>query len=48
MLSDAQWGRIEPELCGKAGDPGRSGRDNRLFAEAAQHPHQGQLAFDHS
>ena len=34
MLSDAQWDRIEPLLLGKAGDPGRSGTDNRLFLEA--------------
>jgi putative transposase len=34
MLSDAQWERIAPELSGKAGDPGSSGRDNRLFIEA--------------
>ena len=30
-LSDSQWRRIEPLLPGKAGDPGRSGADNRLF-----------------
>ena len=30
-LSDAQWRRIEELLPGKAGDPGRAGRDNRLF-----------------
>jgi transposase len=30
-LSDRQWQRIEPLLPGKAGDPGRSGADNRLF-----------------
>jgi transposase len=34
MLSDAQWERIAPELPGKVGDPGGSGRDNRLFIEA--------------
>jgi putative transposase len=34
MLSDTQWERIAPELSGKAGDPGSSGRDNRLFIEA--------------
>ncbi len=34
MLSDAQWERIALELPGKAGDPGRSGRNNRLFIEA--------------
>ena len=33
MLSDAQWERVEPLLPGKAGDPGRSGTDNRLFLE---------------
>lgn len=30
-LSEAQWRRIAPLLPGKAGDPGRSGSDNRLF-----------------
>lgn len=30
-LSEAQWGRIAPLLPGKAGDPGRTGSDNRLF-----------------
>ncbi len=34
VLSDAQWERIAPELPGKKGDPGRSGKDNRLFVEA--------------
>ena len=34
ILSDAQWERIAPELPGKVGDPGSSGRDNRLFIEA--------------
>ena len=34
MLSEAQWRRIAPELSGKPGDPGCSGRDNRLFVEA--------------
>jgi transposase len=34
ILSDSQWRRIAPELSGKAGDPGSSGRDNRLFIEA--------------
>ena len=34
MLSDVQWKRIAPELAGKAGDPGRSGRGNRRFVEA--------------
>jgi putative transposase len=33
-MSDAQWERIAPELSGKVGDPGCSGRDNRLFIEA--------------
>ena len=33
-LSDAQWGRIERMLPGKAGDPGRHGEDNRRFVNA--------------
>jgi transposase len=34
VLSDAQWARIADLIPGKAGDPGRSGADNRLFVEA--------------
>jgi transposase len=34
VLSDAQWERVSPLLPGKAGDPGRTGADNRLFLEA--------------
>jgi transposase len=34
VLKDEQWERIAPLLPGKAGDPGRSGADNRLFLEA--------------
>jgi transposase len=30
-LSDAQWVRVRDILPGKAGDPGRSAADNRLF-----------------
>ena len=30
-LTDAQWERIAALLPGKVSDPGRSGRDNRLF-----------------
>jgi putative transposase len=30
-LNEGQWQRIAPLLPGKAGDPGRSGSDNRLF-----------------
>jgi transposase len=30
-LTEAQWGRIADLLPGKAGDPGRTGADNRLF-----------------
>jgi putative transposase len=33
-LTDVQWSRICEVLPGKAGDPGRSGRDNRLFVDA--------------
>jgi transposase len=34
VLRDDQWERIAPRLLGKAGDPGRSAGDNRLFLEA--------------
>ena len=34
VLRDDQWERIAPGLPGKAGDPGRSAVDNRLFVEA--------------
>ncbi len=34
MLSEAQGDRVAPLLPGKAGDPGRSGTDNRLLVEA--------------
>ena len=30
-LSDTQWRRMAALLPGKAGDPGRTGSDNRLF-----------------
>lgn len=30
-LSDVQWAKIASLLPGKAGDPGRTGSDNRLF-----------------
>ena len=33
-LSEAQWLRIAPMLPGKAGDPGRTAADNRLFVNA--------------
>jgi putative transposase len=33
-LTDAQWQRIAPLLPGKAGDPGRTAADNRLFVNA--------------
>lgn len=33
-LRDDQWARIEALLPGKAGDRGRTARDNRLFVEA--------------
>lgn len=34
ILTNAQWAKMEPHCQGKASDPGRSGRDNRLFVEA--------------
>ena len=33
ILTDEQWERVAPHLPGKIGDPGRSGKDNRLFLE---------------
>lgn len=33
-LTDAQWERIKGLLPGKAGDPGRTAADNRLFVNA--------------
>lgn len=33
-LSEELWRAVAPVLPGKAGDPGCSGRDNRLFLEA--------------
>ena len=33
-LTDAQWQRIAALLPGKAGDPGRTAGDNRLFVNA--------------
>ena len=34
VLTDAQCAKMEPHCLGKPSDPGRSGRDNRLFVEA--------------
>ena len=34
VLRNDQWERIAPELPGKAGDPGATARDNRMFVEA--------------
>ena len=34
VISDAQWAKIEPCCPGKKTDPGRTGKDTRLFMEA--------------
>jgi transposase len=34
VLTAAQWAKMEPLCLGKPGDPGRRGKDNRLFIEA--------------
>ena len=34
VLTDAQWAKMEALCLGKPGDPGRSGKDHRLFIEA--------------
>ena len=33
-LTQGQWERLEKDLPGKAGDPGRTGADNRTFVNA--------------
>ena len=33
-LTDEQWAKIKDHLPGKAGDPGRTAADNRLFVNA--------------
>ena len=33
VLSEEQWARVEGLCIGKVGDPGVSGRDNRMFVE---------------
>ena len=32
-MTDAQWAKMAPHCLGKPGDPGRRGKDNRLFVE---------------
>jgi transposase len=34
LLHDEQWRELEPLLTGRHGDPGVSGKNNRLFVEA--------------
>ncbi len=34
VLTEAQWSKMEPHCLGKKSDPGRSGKNNRLFVEA--------------
>ena len=34
-MTDAEWERVAPLLPGKAGDPGRTAADNRLFVDAS-------------
>lgn len=34
VLTDAQWNLIADLVPGKAGDPGQSGKNNRLFVES--------------
>ncbi len=35
VLTDAQWATMAPHCLGKSTDPGQTGRDPRLFMEAA-------------
>ncbi len=34
VISDAQWAKMEPLCPGKKSDPGRTGKDTRVFLEA--------------
>jgi transposase len=34
FIRDDQWGKLEPLMLGRKGNPGVSGRNNRLFIEA--------------
>lgn len=34
VLTDSQWEKMAPHCLGKKSDPGRSGKNNRLFVEA--------------
>ena len=34
VVTDRQWAKIEPHCRGNKSDPGRTGGDARLFAEA--------------
>ena len=34
ILTNEQWERMAPHLPGKPSDPGRTGKDNRLFVES--------------
>ena len=44
--TDAQWAKMEPHCLGKPGDPGRSGKDNRLLCRgrAVDCPHGQSVA----
>jgi hypothetical protein len=35
VLTDAQWAKMAPHCLGKPTDPGRSGKDNRLWLFSA-------------
>jgi hypothetical protein len=46
VLTDAQWAKMEPLCLGEASDPGRSGKDNRLFIEAVLWIARTEFPFD--
>ena len=44
-LTDSQWDAIKGLIPGKSGDPGRTGRDNRLFVNAVIYVAQTGIAW---
>ena len=43
-LSDADWGRVEPPIPGRAGGHGGVGEDGRRFVNAVRHLAESAIA----